>query len=58
MAPEIIYHATQHAVFITEVPALAKVNKTLALGVGVVRDPGIVTLSYYGLSPGSRRSAL
>jgi hypothetical protein len=51
MAPEIIYHATQHAVFITEVPALAKLNRTLALGVGVVRDPGIVTLSYYGLSP-------
>jgi hypothetical protein len=50
MAPGIIYHATQHVAFTTGVPSLARLNRALGLGVGVVRDPGVVTLSYYALS--------
>jgi hypothetical protein len=46
----VLYDVLQHATFVTEVPELAYLNHTLALGVGVVRAPGVVTLSYYGLS--------
>lgn len=45
-----IYDLAQHATFVTEAPELTWLNRTLALGVGFVRAPGLVTLSYYGLS--------
>lgn len=44
-----LYEVVQHAGFVTEIPGLAYLNQTLAIGVGVVHDPGIVTVSYYGL---------
>lgn len=53
MAPGLLYHVTQYATFATEVPGLARLNRVLAAGVGVVRSPGIVTISYYGLSRSS-----
>jgi hypothetical protein len=48
---ELLYDIVQHATFVTEIPKLAHLNRTLALGTGFVRSPGVVTLSYYGLSP-------
>ncbi|MBA3430750.1 MAG: hypothetical protein H0U16_04620, partial [Actinobacteria bacterium] len=45
-----IYQLAQHATFVTEAPELTRLNRTLALGVGLVRAPGLVTISYYGLS--------
>lgn len=45
----VLYEIVQHAGFVTEIPALAHLNQTLAIGVGVVHDPGIVTVSYYAL---------
>ncbi len=45
-----IYDLAQHATFVTEAPELTRLNRTLALGVGFVRAPGLVTVSYYGLS--------
>jgi len=50
-ADGLLYDVVQHAIFITEIPELAHLNRTLALGTGFVHSPGVVTLSYYGLSP-------
>lgn len=45
-----LYNVVQHATFVTELPALAYLNNTLAVGVGFVHAPGVVTLSYYDLA--------
>lgn len=47
---DLLHDVVQYATFITEIPALVSLNDALALGVGFVRGPGRVTLSYYGLS--------
>jgi len=47
---DLLHDVVQHGTFISEIPALASLNDTLAVGVGFVRGPGRVTLSYYGLS--------
>ena len=47
---DVIYDIVQHATFVTEAPELAALNRTLALGVGYVHDPGLVHLSYYAVS--------
>jgi hypothetical protein len=39
-----------HATFVTAAPGLAKLNSTLAVGVGFVRAPGLVRCSYYSLA--------
>jgi hypothetical protein len=48
---DVLYDIVQHATFVTEIPELAHLNDTLALGVGHVAAPGQVTVSYYGLAP-------
>jgi hypothetical protein len=47
---DVIYDIVQHATFVTEAPKLAALNRTLALGVGYVHDPGLVHLSYYAVT--------
>ncbi|MDQ6877357.1 MAG: DUF3237 domain-containing protein [Candidatus Dormibacteraeota bacterium] len=47
---DVIYDLAQHATFVTEAPTLATLNRTLALGVGYVHDPGLVHLSYYAVT--------
>jgi hypothetical protein len=39
----------QYATFTTEAARLAELNRTLAIGVGYVHEPGVVRLSYYGM---------
>jgi hypothetical protein len=57
-AGDLMYDVVQQATFLTEAPELAKLNQTLAVGVGFVRSPGSVKVSYYGLSrPESRSDA-
>jgi hypothetical protein len=46
----LLYEIVQYATFATELPELAFINDMLALGAGFVHAPGVVTLSYYGLS--------
>lgn len=43
----LISEVAHHATFLTEAPGLERLNRTLALGVGYVHEPGLVTLSYY-----------
>jgi hypothetical protein len=57
-AGDLIYEVVQHATFLTEASGLTKLNQTLALGVGFVRSPGVVTVSYYGLSLPKRQPAV
>ncbi|HEV2027474.1 MAG TPA: hypothetical protein VGS16_02950 [Candidatus Dormibacteraeota bacterium] len=45
-----IYDAVQYATFVADSPGLAHLNRTLAVGVGFVRAPGLVRCSYYGLT--------
>jgi hypothetical protein len=44
------YEMVQHATFVTAAPGLAKLNSTLAVGVGFVRALGLVRCSYYSLA--------
>jgi hypothetical protein len=44
-----MYDVVQYATFVAEAPRLAPLNRVLAVGVGFVRPPGLVRLSYYGL---------
>ncbi len=45
-----IYDAIQYATFVADSPGLESLNRTLAVGVGFVRAPGLVRCSYYGLT--------
>ena len=47
---DVMYDVVQHATFVAGAPGLARLNSTLAVGVGYVRRPGLVRCSYYGLS--------
>jgi hypothetical protein len=46
---DLMYEVVQYATFVAEAPQLAHLNRILAVGVGFVRPPGLVRLSYYGL---------
>ena len=47
---DLMRDVVQHATFLTESTTLAKLNRTLAIGVGFVRSHRVVKISYYGLS--------
>jgi hypothetical protein len=44
---DLIHDVAQYATFLTEAPDLERLDRILALGVGYVHAPGLVTLSYY-----------
>jgi hypothetical protein len=46
---DVTYDVVQYATFVAEAPRLAPLNRILAVGVGVVRAPGVVRCSYYSL---------
>ena len=46
---DVIYDVVQYATFIAGAPGLTQLNSTLAVGVGHVHAPGLMTCSYYSL---------